>query len=61
MTRETIPTADGPMDVHLVKPQGAGPFPGVVVVQEAYGVNEHVLDVCARFAEAGYVALAPEI
>ena len=61
MTRETIPTVDGPMAVHLVKPQGTGPFPGVVVVQEAYGVNEHVLDVCARFARAGYAALAPEI
>jgi carboxymethylenebutenolidase len=61
VTRDTIPTVDGPMDVHLVRPEGAGPFPGVVVVQEAYGVNEHVLDVCARFAAAGYAALAPEI
>ena len=61
MTRETIATVDGPMDVHVVKPQGSGPHPGVVVVQEAYGVNDHVLDVCARFAAAGYAALAPEI
>ena len=61
MTRETIATVDGPMDVHLARPAGPGPFAGVVVVQEAYGVNEHVLDVCARFAAAGYAALAPEI
>jgi carboxymethylenebutenolidase len=61
MTRDTIATVDGPMDVHLVKPEGAGPFPGVVVVQEAFGVNAHVLDVCTRLAAAGYAALAPEI
>ena len=61
MPRETPPTADGPMDGHLARPEGPGPFPGVVVVQEAYGVNEHVLDVCARFAAAGDAALAPEI
>jgi len=61
VTRETIPTVEGPMDVHLARPDREGPFPGVVVVQEAYGVNEHVLDVCARFAQAGYAALAPEV
>jgi carboxymethylenebutenolidase len=33
----------------------------VVVAQEAFGVNHHIRDVCRRFAEAGYLALAPEL
>ncbi len=33
----------------------------MVVIQEAYGVNDHIHDVCQRFAAAGYVAIAPEI
>jgi carboxymethylenebutenolidase len=59
--RVTIPTVEGPMDAWLARPAGAGPFPGVVVVQEAFGVNDHIRDVCSRFAREGYVALAPEI
>lgn len=60
-SRVTIPTFDGPMNAYLARPDGAGPLPGVVVVQEAFGVNDHIRDVCRRFAGAGYVALAPEI
>jgi carboxymethylenebutenolidase len=60
-SRVTIPTPDGPMDAYLARPDGKGPLPGVVVVQEAFGVNDHIRDVCRRFADAGYVALAPEI
>lgn len=55
----TIQTADGPMDAYLAR--GKGRCPGVVVVQEAFGVNEHIRDVCDRLAAAGYTALAPEI
>src|SRR5690242_15964236 len=57
----TITTPDGPMDAYIAEPEGEGPFPAVVVVQEAYGVNEHIEDVCDRLADAGYLALAPEI
>jgi carboxymethylenebutenolidase len=61
--RITIPTADGPMDAFVAAPDPApaGRGPAVVVVQEAFGVNDHVRDVCRRLAGAGYVALAPEI
>jgi carboxymethylenebutenolidase len=55
----TITTVDGPMDAYLARPTTQGP--GVVVIQEAYGVNEHIRDVCDRLAAAGYAALAPEI
>ncbi len=59
--RVTLSTPDGPMDAYLASPAAAGPHAAVVVVQEAFGVNEHVRDVCRRLAAAGYVALAPEI
>jgi len=59
--RITIPTADGPMVAFVAAPDTvpAGRGPAVVVVQEAFGVNDHVRDVCRRLAGAGYVALAP--
>jgi carboxymethylenebutenolidase len=57
----TIPTPDGDMDAFVARPAAAGPFPGVVVIQEAFGVSDHIRDVCGRFAAQGYVALAPEL
>jgi carboxymethylenebutenolidase len=42
-------------------PQGGGTVPGVVVIQEIFGVNAHIRDMCQRFAEAGYAALAPDL
>jgi len=38
-----------------------GPLPAVVVLQEAWGVNEHIEDVTRRFASAGYAAFAPDL
>ncbi len=57
----TLPTDDGPMHAYLARPDGAGPYPGVVVMQEAFGVNPYVRSVCDRLAEDGFVALAPEL
>ncbi len=57
----TIETTAGPMDAFVARPGAPGPFPGVVVAQEAFGVNDHIRDVCERFAAAGYAALAPEL
>jgi len=56
-----VTTADGPMHAYLAEPGGAGLYPGIVVVQEAFGVNEYVRSVVDRLADAGYVALAPEL
>jgi len=42
-------------------PAGSGPFPVILVVQEIFGVHEHIRDVCRRFAKAGYLAVAPEL
>jgi carboxymethylenebutenolidase len=44
---------------YLVAPAGGGP--GVVVIQEWWGLNDHVKDVCDRFAAEGFAALAPDI
>ncbi len=56
-----ISTSDGHMHSYLSEPDGGGPYPAVVVIQEAFGVNEYVRSVCDRLADAGYVAVAPEI
>jgi len=42
------------------KPAGT-PKGGVIVIQEAFGVTEHIIDVCERLATAGYLAVAPEM
>ena len=46
---------------YLVQPEGASRFPGVVVVQEWWGLDEHIKDVARRFAAEGFVALAPDL
>jgi carboxymethylenebutenolidase len=58
----TLDVADGTkMDAYLAKPQGGGRRPGLLVLQEAFGVNAHIRDVAERFAREGFVALAPEL
>src|SRR5215831_14886365 len=47
---------------YLARPErAAGPLPGLVILQEAWGVDAHIEDVTRRFAAAGYVALAPDL
>ncbi len=45
----------------LAAPPGDGPFPGVIVIQEWWGLDGHIKDVAQRFARAGFVALAPDL
>lgn len=42
------------------RPAGRGPFPGILLFMEAFGLNEHIQDVCKRLASLGYAALAPD-
>ncbi|MEE9285204.1 MAG: dienelactone hydrolase family protein [Dehalococcoidia bacterium] len=44
----------------LARPSPPGPFPGVIVGQEAFGLTDHIRDVAANLAREGYVALAPD-
>ena len=46
---------------YLAEPMVKGVFPAVVVLQEVFGVNAHIKDVTERFAQAGYVAIAPAL
>ena len=56
----TIQTDDGAMDAFEVRPDGEGKAPAVIVAMEAFGVNNHIQEVCRRIAREGYVALAPD-
>jgi carboxymethylenebutenolidase len=56
-----IPVADGTIPAYRAMPQSGGPFPTVLVVQEIFGVHEHIKDVCRRFAKLGYLAVAPAL
>ncbi|QLE59363.1 dienelactone hydrolase family protein [Nostoc sp. TCL26-01] len=49
------------ISAYLAQPQAPGTYPGVVVIQEIFGVNEHIRDVTARIAKLGYVAIAPAV
>jgi len=57
----TIPVAGGDLPAFQAMPSLGGSFPVVLVVQEIFGVNDHIQDVCRRLAKLGYLALAPEL
>jgi carboxymethylenebutenolidase len=57
----TLTAEDGhELGAYRARPAGP-PKGGLVVIQEIFGVNGHIRDVCDRFAEAGYLAVAPAI
>ena len=56
-----IPVPDGEIPGYRAMPATGGPFPLVLVVQEIFGVHEHIKDVCRRFAKQGFCAVAPEL
>jgi carboxymethylenebutenolidase len=56
-----IKTADGEIPAYRAVPAAAGTYPVILVVQEIFGVHEHIKDVCRRLAKAGYFAIAPEM
>jgi carboxymethylenebutenolidase len=55
-----LQTADGPMPLYQAVPDASADR-AVIVIQEAFGVNDHIQDVTRRFADAGYHAVAPHI
>lgn len=57
-----IAVADGEMRAYRAAPsRPRRPLPTVLVVQEIFGVHEHIRDVCRRFAHLGYLAIAPDL
>ena len=56
-----IPVKDGEMPGYRAMPDSGGPFPVILVVQEIFGVHEHIKDICRRLGKLGYMAIAPEV
>jgi carboxymethylenebutenolidase len=56
-----IPVSDGEIPGYRAMPAQGGPFATVLVVQEVFGVHEHIKDICRRLAKAGYFAVAPAL
>src|SRR5262245_64788508 len=56
----SVPVGSGSMEIYVAAPEGA-PRGAVVVLQEAFGVNDHIRDITQRFAAAGYLAAAPHL
>jgi carboxymethylenebutenolidase len=59
---ETVSIKSAGAEMKLYKAEPAGPAKGaVIVIQEAFGMTDHIKDVCARVAAAGYLAVAPHV
>ena len=59
----SVPRANGKgtIESFFVKPEGAGPFPGLVVIHEAFGLNDNIRGIARQFAEQGYAVLAVDL
>ncbi|HCH39381.1 MAG TPA: carboxymethylenebutenolidase, partial [Enterobacter sp.] len=58
----SIPTQGDNMPAYHARPKNAqGALPIVIVIQEIFGVHEHIRDICRRLALEGYLAVAPEL
>jgi len=53
--------AKGVMDTFLAKPEGTGPFPGMIVIHEIFGLNDNIRQISREFAGQGYAALAVDL
>jgi carboxymethylenebutenolidase len=60
--RVALAVADGTtMAAYIARPEARERHPGLLLFQEAFGVNDHIRDVAGRFAERGYVTVAPDL
>lgn len=62
LTNLTIPGTNGGPDVraYIAKPEGAGPFPTVIMIHEFFGLNESIVSKADLLAEQGYLVIAPD-
>jgi carboxymethylenebutenolidase len=56
-----LDTPDGKMEAYEARPKDGGAYPGIVVLMEAFGLNDHIKKVTERVAQEGYVAIAPDL
>jgi carboxymethylenebutenolidase len=61
MTTVTLKSGDEEIKAFLAEPSGEGTHPGIVVIQEWWGLTDWIKDNAKRLAEQGYVALAPDL
>jgi carboxymethylenebutenolidase len=60
-TTVQVPTADGTAEAYLVRPDGDGPFPGVLMFMDAFGLRPRLAEMAERIAERGYAVLVPNL
>lgn len=53
-----LPQGNLSLQAYLAQPQAPGSYPGIVVLQEIFGINSHIRDVTERIAKLGYVAMS---
>lgn len=51
----------GSLEGHLATPEGTGPFPALIVIQEWWGLDAQTKSIADRFAQEGYLAFAPDV
>jgi carboxymethylenebutenolidase len=57
-----VRASDGTLvPAYHAQPKGKTKLPVIIVIHEAFGVHEHIADVCRRFAKLGYLAIAPNL
>jgi carboxymethylenebutenolidase len=56
-----LPSGGGQIAAYVARPHAAGNYPGIVVIQEAFGLVDHICDLARRFANLGYNAIAPAL
>lgn len=56
-----VRTGSESMPCHIARPASGGPYPALVVVMEAFGLNAHIKNITDRFASEGFVAIAPNL
>lgn len=57
----TVKTGNENMPCYIARPSSGGPYPGLVVVMEAFGLNGNIRNLTGRFAAEGFVAIAPNL
>jgi carboxymethylenebutenolidase len=56
-----VHSGDTLVPAYRAQPKGKTHLPVIIVIHEAFGVHEHIADVCRRFAKLGYLAIAPNL
>lgn len=58
----TVQVSDGTeIDLYAAFPEGNGNYPAIIVIQEAFGVNHHIRNVCERLCKEGYAVVSPDL